>query len=377
VGTTDRRFDSALTWLRSTMLGEFLWVLFVTACILQFSRSLLGALEWPEPIDFTAFVQNARAWSAGTPYAPGRDPNPPHVILMFLPFSPLSPRLGLVIWLVVSSVSAKVTWSRIRNALALSWSRTLSITALAMFLGAPFTRDMVRDGNMTWVIWLPFTLAWIAARDRQLFRSGLIMGALATVKPFFGLWLLLFLAREHWRAVSGLAVGAAGALGIGIALTGVQAWISWLDMLGRITWYDGPSNAGLAGFVARAHGASLLLWLVGSLAILVVANSWLRASEEDVDWEWTLVTLTSILMAPLGWRYYYCLAIGPMIGWLSRSVAPTAIWAALALLVFCPTFEAPHRGPIDGGLLGSLPFWSLLSAWLAVGQGARVPSHPK
>ena len=158
-------------------------------------------------------------------------------------------------------------------------------------------------------------------------------------------------------------------------------------------------NASVLGFLRRvlaptiyyeplleAPGLIAPLWLLLSGAIGVVSLAVAAADSGDraVDRGFGLLLLAALLISPLGWTYYWWLALGPMVAvvasWANREAqrgrtifvnagrwrralllvaVPGLIWPLPATIAFQPSAWATV-------LPGSAYFWATLALWAAL-----------
>src|SRR5262245_38971401 len=127
--------DASLKRWRSTGLGELLLLLALGAMMALHLASLVPPFVHPELVDFAAYVDNARAGLAGTPYAATSwDPNAPHAILAFVPFVRAPLRVGLTIWIGLTYLSLAVTIRAVSRELSLRISRPLQLMLVVFAL---------------------------------------------------------------------------------------------------------------------------------------------------------------------------------------------------------------------------------------------------
>lgn len=360
--------------LRRTSLGEAAWVTGIAVLLALHVASLLPPLVFPAQVDFTAFVENARAWLNGTPYpVSNRDPNLPHVIIAFVPFVYLSPLAGVVVWTLISyACMAATLWVVIRT-LDLRPSGPLALTGLAILLGSRPVADIFVNANMIWPFAFLTTVAWRWARTGRELPAALLMGVLASGKPFLGGFLLLYVAKRHWRLAAGFAAGALGMLTVAVGLAGWTTFEAWQAAVRRIAWYDLAYNASIMGILARFWRPDVAFWLVASLLIAWMSYRTLRASR-DADRNWLIAMLACILMAPLGWRYYLSLCAGPFIGFLlTKRQGPLSLTIAAAVLM-APAVRLESGIPVADAAAATLVCAAVVTAWLAL-LSPRSPDH--
>ncbi|MCC7008010.1 MAG: DUF2029 domain-containing protein [Acidobacteria bacterium] len=317
--------------------------------------------------------------------------NPPHFHLLVLPLAGLEPVPALVAWAVLSSVAMLTTlWIVVRE---MKTSLTLAgvLWAAAGIAICSATGMLVVTGQVTWVLALPVTLAWRAAR-RGAWRSfGAWMGACASVKPFLGVFLLYALLRR--RGALSMIVSGTVCVGAGLAIFGTGPYAAWMRVVNAVDWTWAPMNASIAGGLARNLSASPMFvpWtdapvLVRVLTIVVAVvfaagSAWWFARDTSpgaVDRACLGLLLTAMIASPLGWFYYVWLIVGPA-ALLCRTLGdrPSRLRTA-CLLIALPGLVLPlplvglRHDPIGALTLGSIYGWSALALWLAVVLDART-----
>jgi hypothetical protein len=239
-----------------------------------------------------------------------------------------------------------------------------SLVAAGLFMG---TLQMLREGNLAWLLTLPAALAWRAARHDRWIEAALWLGLLMTIKPIFGWFVFALVLRRHWAAAfiaGGVALG--GAL-LGILLFGLDVTRQWLAVGAAVTWFGVDTNVSLLSILTRAfpngHFGSAYLGL--SIFVLMASAFAICQTEENVDRDWSIVWLVSLLIAPLGWVYYYWLAAGPLLALFRGQRSPVLVLAALGLCAHSLNPAQPVAiGPgLVGLTLGSSFFWSTVVFW--------------
>jgi alpha-1,2-mannosyltransferase len=294
---------------------------------------------------------------------------------VFVPFVHLPLRVSLAIWTALTYLSLALTLRAVSRELGLCISRPLQLTLVAFALAAPPSRDVFVNGNMIWPLALAFTWAWRLARHDQLPAAAAVLGALATIKPFLGMFGLLFLVRRQWRALGAMAATSLASLVIAVSVTGTHAFAAWFQAIARISWYDVRFNASVLGFLARVWSPEPAAWAAIALAIAITSGAVLKSRVADLSREWLFVFVASLLAAPLGWRYYLCLAAGPLIATLLSLPARSHVAAILCVLMISPVVPIATSSPVVQGTLGSLPMWVAFTAWamLATTVPASLP----
>jgi hypothetical protein len=174
-----------------------------------------------------------------------------------------------------------------------------------------------------------------------------------------------------------MAAASAVTLGLAIAATGYGAFIAWFDAVGRITWYDVRFNSSVFGFLARVWGPHPTAWgaILGGLTAGTAFVLLRRPASLSRDW--LFVFLAALLAAPLGWRYYLCLIIGPLVATMAALPRSGALLAILCLLLISPAPAFVSNSPVLLATVGSIPMWTALSAWGALAHPAARNLNPE
>ena len=279
--------------------------------------------------------------------------NPPHFHLLILPLSLLRPGVALACWTAVSVTSLGLAGYVVYENLgrpALSPLRLgLLVIACAAWAG---TGALIVTGQVSLVLLWPLALAWSAMRRSRWLTSGVLVGILASVKPFFVvLFVPLVVRRQYGAVAAGLLTGAAAFL-TGLVVFGPDAHVSWIRALLGVDWAWPVMNGSSLGFLTRLltanpqlapvadiPGVVRPLWLItaasgSALTVYIVARRNLGA-----DWAFLLLLLAILIFSPLP---------------LTLICQPSALATATA---------------------GSIYFWGFLS--LCCGAARLAPANPR
>jgi hypothetical protein len=322
--------------------------------------------------------------------------NPPHFHLILLPLAPLRGPWALLVWGIVSlgclALSLRLI-VREAGVVLTPWRRRLAALALLSFAGLG---AVAVTGQVSFVLLLPMTLAWIRARRGSWAEAGVYLGLVMSVKPFLGIFLPYLVLRRRFDALGATLGVAACAFSVGLGIFGWEAHRSWIAGLSAVTWEWVAMNASLLGFLKRvlapsAYYAPLLdapsligpIWLLLSAAIGVVslAVTVTDSSDGRVDRGFAVLLFAALLISPLGWTYYWWLALGPMVAlvaaWHPLAAATRLAGAArqrrALLLVALPGLFWPlpatvtfQPNPWATMMTGSAYFWATLALWAAL-----------
>jgi hypothetical protein len=388
------------------------WLLILAAVVVAvqvaaYARVVVWMASTGRVRDFAQFHSDARAaiLEHRTPYerelrgtpANAVGPvnlNPPHFLLLVAPLAVLDLRPAYVVWMGLSVISAAAALAVILREVGLRATSLAGASVIGGVLASAPTGVLLIAAQVSWLLWWPFCWSWAAARRGRWTGAAVVLGILASLKPFLLVSVPLLLATRRWRAAGVTLAAAASSYAVGLAVFGWQAFHLWLVGLGSITWSKSVLNASLFGALERAFTdrpapawnlASIAnipalvypLWILASAVILSASTrTVLRApsSAGRVDLLYALTVIVALLVSPVGWIYYFCLFVGPVL-----ALAVTDRWwrtfrrRRLLLACFSPSLLAAPSllavGQPNGLLsvtLGSLYFWSLLALWICV-----------
>jgi alpha-1,2-mannosyltransferase len=310
--------------------------------------------------------------------------NPPHFHLLILPLSLWGPNVALVLWSMASLTSLVLAARTVLRELgwpALSPARLgLTLFGTVAWVG---TGSVIATGQSSLFLLWPMAAGWGLMRRGRWLRSGVVIGLLASVKPFLGLLLVYFLVRRQYRALAAGALALAAAFCVGLAVFGADAQLSWIRTLQRVDWSWLPMNASVAGLIARVLAPNTYLspifeWsaairplglAVAATGIGVTLVSVIRRPN-DVDRSFLLLTLAALLFSPLGWVYYVWFLLPPLFAMWQRGVfSRQRPWLIPALFAAFWPVSATTIGQANGlatATLASVYCWGLISLWLSV-----------
>jgi alpha-1,2-mannosyltransferase len=326
--------------------------------------------------------------------------NPPHFHLLLLPLAHLEPRTAIVLWAGASVISLLVSFRLIGRELNIQWTFAAIACATFATIVCAATGAVIVTGQVTFLLMLPMTLAWICARNGRWASAAVWLGILASVKLFLAVFLIYFAVRRRWRAMLVMVLTALTCFGVGTLTFGVANQLAWLRELSGVDWAWLPMNASVGGFLSRTLGPSPVFASianvaaavkpVAAIAMFVMLGVTTRAtaidqSRHSVDRAFMGFTLAALLVSPLGWIYYVWILAGPALAvWLDRSLTtspaskvPLALaTVGLTMPLFVPLIGRSH--PFGTVTLGSIYFWTLFALWLSLvtsGRGQR-PARP-
>jgi hypothetical protein len=353
-------------------------------------RLMLGSLVSLRFNDFGKFYYSARAFLTGAGMygsspstmndALGRNfwnLNPPHFHLLLLPLAYMPIGRAFTLWAAASLVALGCSLRIIHRELG-PRSFTpgeMTVALLAMLAWAP-TAATLATGQLTWLLLLPMTAAWAAARRQSWGSAGAWCGICASVKPFLLVFLLYFCVARRTRAALVMAAVLVGIFAVAIGVFGWTPHRDWLATLSGVNWSWAAMNGSLLGFATRSLAGSpyfspLLarrtwiepLWLLAAVCVGTATWRAIRLSP-SLDRHFALVLLAAQLMSPLGWAYYLWLPVGPALAaWQSEEASPAALFGVLILLAPLSVVLAWQPSGLATITIGSAYFWGTVCVW--------------
>jgi len=185
--------------------------------------------------------------------------NPPHFHLILLPLARLPLGPALAAWAVLNGLCLL---SALRCILReTGWPVTPSwgiVAALCMLGSAPMTAVVI-TGQLSFLLLLPVTLAWRAARQERWAACGAWLGLVLSIKPFLLLVVPYLLLRRRLEALAALAGSVAGCFALGLLVFGLDSHRSWQARLAVAdSWSWLAMNGSLLGMLSRTCSANLL-----------------------------------------------------------------------------------------------------------------------
>lgn len=315
-----------------------------------------------ETIDFAEFYASAHAWVVGAPLYAKQNLNPPTFVLLTSPLGALSFGTARIVWLGLGAVSLVISLVIAVRAGAISRERALWVVGAC---GALISGWMAWQlGQVTWILMLLVTGAWLESRSKRTLRSGFWLGLALAIKPPLALIAICL----SWDVMLMAAFVALLVMAAAVLTTGVQAWVDWLHVGSQIDWLGMPLNAAIWSVAARFQNGDIsgagireLGWAWTAVIVLAVAVLIVRTRQtRETDARWTLAILVSILGSPLGWAYYLPLAYVPAAASWRRMGWITVACLAVPMPILWP-FARSHAWSAHAA--GALYPLGLLIAW--------------
>jgi len=326
------------------------------------------------------------------------DLNPPHFHAIVVPLTGLPIETAFLVWSLAGLACLICSLALMQRELRAGWSAAGLMWTFLWIVASAASETTFVTGQMTFFLMLPVTLAWLAARRGAWRRAAWLLGILASVKPFLGVFVFYFLVRRRWRLSLHMAIACLLTVGLGVATFGLPSYLSWTHALSSVVWPWLPMNASVGGLLSRVlDGGPVFVPVLRlpaavrtatAIASITLFFATLRQVAVDdrpgaIDRSFLRLLLVAILISPLGWVYYLWIAAGPAVStWLAEreSLSGLRSWLVLLAMVglFVPiglTLKWTSQ-PWSSVAIGSIYTWSTLLLWTAAisGSGPGIPA---
>lgn len=286
----------------------------------------------------------------------------------------------LAVWAMggISALLAKKLLSRREAKLSLA-------SIAAIFLGALFFYPLIKGvglGQAQTFLSLLFGLLiylWSTGRERS---SGVVVAALAMVKPQFVLVLIWMAVRRRWNAFWSGMIFAALMFGVAAAVFGLHNNLDYIPVLASLSHkaQSHYANQSLFGTLNRMvfNGENLdyhpyvyspyIPWIyyttvLSSLAMFALALFYPWGGFKGSTADLAVIGITSVAASPMAWEHHYGIVF-PIFAWLWFSYGcwqQHRPWLLGLSYFLCSTFLTPTK------LLASIPVLNILQSYLYFG----------
>lgn len=293
----------------------------------------------------------------GVPDHPDPYPNdhPPTYVLFLAPLAELRYDHAFVVFGLASLASAGLMGWIVARELGAPIPARVAVVAAALW--HPGVATCLWVGNVSLLIALMVTLAWVSARRGADRWAGFWVGLATSVKLFPGLLLLAFLPERRWRALGAAIATGVTYVALTVAIAGVDDMVYFARERAPANTRDHAGHAfnlSLSGAVQRTFGepCSMSPWLgrvavwpglakglallaqgavgVGLLVVLFRAPR----GQRTPDRSFALLVPAMLLLSPFTWLHIVPLMLLP-IAILVRDAWHAKYWGHLAALGVC------------------------------------------
>jgi hypothetical protein len=268
------------------------------------------------------------------------DLNSPFFILLLLPMAWLSYSKALLFWSAISFIATCWGILLVIKSYPDVWNnKHIRIWSFAGFLLYFPTYANFCLGQVSSILLLITAGAWLACRKGQDSKAGILLGFALSLKLFYGLFLIYFIARKQWRALISLIATFLSCSIIALLFYSNSVYKNYFNTLQHVRWYASSWNASIFGFLIRIFGTGhegnhaliklpslaypvyviiasclliYLLWVIWQSSHKKMQVS-AQEKQDVLDWQFSLTITLMLLLSPLAWLYYFTLLIIPFI----------------------------------------------------------------
>jgi hypothetical protein len=261
------------------------------------------------------------------------------------------------------------------------------VLAAVLVLAMPAATATMNIGQTNFIL-LALAVVLFCEGDKRLTGVAIAIGAV--VKPFFGILLLIPIARRHVRALIAAVISGVVLAVLAAIVLGPQAWIDFFTTgLGHLSSYpfsqavNQSLPAGLIRIVGSAPDVVLLVVAVVVVTIIVFVAQLLAAAESATTplpqgLFTAMLLLTTLLLYPATLSHYYLLLVAPLgYVWSQRErmpLSPIAIALLVGLVYGLVGFDR-GRMALLGGIVSALLVAGILAAGLGwLPDRSRLPA---
>lgn len=293
----------------------------------------------------------------------GYAPHPPLCAAPMLPMASLASLQAKRVWILLNLSFLIAALFILHRLTHICWRRILLITSLCI---VPL-RTQFMLGQYYIVILLLICLAYFAIFRGHRFTAGTLLATAAWFKVFPALFLILFLRKRDWRAVSGLIVGSVALAAVSVLIFGLNVHRVWLfEVLPRASRGDllGPYDLHWSSFSSLWHRLFLFepqlnpapflnFPPVYALAQALTSTTLLFAflfstgqsgNERATAWEWAAFLPLLLLLSPMPSSYHYVVLIFTLIVGIDVLIRTGRQRAAVFLVFLFVIVCAPVSG---------------------------------
>lgn len=316
------------------------------------------------------------------------DLNTPFFILLLLPFAWLSYSTALLVWSFISFIATCVgIFSILKSYPAIWQNKNLKLLAFTGFLLYFPTYANFCLGQVSSILFLITAGAWLALRNQHTSKAGILLGLAFSIKLFYGLFILFFIARKQWRALISFIATFIACSTVPLFYFGNSIYKNYFNTLQHIRWYASSWNASLFGFLYRIFGAGhegnhalikfpslaypiyIIIFALLSIYLLWIirkslSNNKIMSPQEKqdiIDWQYSLTIVLMLLLSPLAWLYYFTLLIIPFITIIRLNEKLTQFnlnFCLLILILLFSSFPNNYRLPIEMVKISMVVTWA-------------------
>lgn len=336
----------------------------VVVALVQFGAAFVYGIAAES--DFAIFQRTTERFVDGVRMYSGDsiDFTPPLFHVLLLPLAHVPPPLAFALWTAFTTAVAWLVFMTTVREVPGAWTKRWTIAAWVANLAG--VHMAVRLGQVSWLVALVVTWAWLAARSRRWTAMGIWAGVAIAFKPFLLLALPVLAVKRQWKSLAVCVATIAVCCALSVLCFGRAAFGDWLRNLQGVPdpkYATHFLNVSWVAFLARA-GAPY--WMATALSGVTILLMLWRVGTWDEDVTWFVLGIVALLACPVGWVYYQPMVLGPVVALAVSGRLRHLRWLGATCLVPALSSTLFQGSKVLALTLGSVYFWGLLVAFASV-----------
>lgn len=302
---------------------------------------------------------------------------PPITSIFYIPVAILNYKMAQSVFLIVSLsatifcvyISLKITFKK-----PSFYAFLIAASLTLLSFPTKFTLGM---GQVNSISFLFLILSYFVYKKSKFPLSGVLLGISIISKPILGFFLVFFIIKKSWKVVTYTMLTLFIGFGISVLVNGLDIYFYWFKNIlptllasqGKEVYY----NQGLAGFISRlTTNFEVRKYLTAIISLPVVLYPiYLSFRTKNEDLQFSLFTITLLLIDSLSWQHHFVWLIFPFIV-LSRYAAELKnkwVWVSLGIAYFLVSWNFKNPSLFSGfpkSLILSNTFYGAVIVYLLI-----------
>ena len=263
--------------------------------------------------------------------------HPPSSILIFLPFGKLDFYRAYAIWNLfgmILFVVSIILLLRELNVKANIWIISPMVVAI---LAGNTVCEVVRLGQLGFILLFLFVLIWIADRSRMWTTAGFLLAIAISIKLFPAFLMIYFAAKRRWSALISCLVSIVAIASVTAMIFGISTYREYfINVFPRFYWFKNAwFNVSISGYFGRLLDAAPSIerhffiteplfyspttaYILSSFFSMITISIYLYSSMfcetgNNKDLSFGLSLIVMILVSPIAWDHYLVILTIPII----------------------------------------------------------------
>lgn len=303
------------------------------------------------------------------------NPNPPCLLMLFIPLSKINYHISVIIWCCLSLILSLITaTTAFKLAVSQSCFKQHKITALIIYFSLFST--MIDTETMQLGSFTAFFLiiGYYCYRKNRSFLASVLWGVIISLKIFPFLLFFYVLQQRQYKMLGIMLTTMVIMWLIPWFIYDSQIYSDYFKLLPHMLWFGDNWNASLYGFLFRlfvdGYEKKPDLMLVQSIyGLLSIAGLiWylksMNSAHDTYQQPFCLTLVMMLLISPMGWIYYFPILYFPLlITWSQSRINKPFTWLLCLFLINFPMGYVMLKNMatiFEKLTLYSFPFYGLL-----------------